>query len=183
MHRNEEGLIRALLAAPQDDALRLVYADWLEEQGDVRSEFLRLGLALAKGTIEPKEQPAARQRIMELRQAIDPQWLAYIDRTRIAHRGRAYVCETFSTTAPVGTVAGCHVLWGVLERSARIRVIRHGTVIYPPADCTAGVQSLRRFDSDVGEVREGFECGLKITDFDDVRVGDVIEAFHLYFDG
>ena len=78
-----------------------------------------------------------------------------------------------------GTVAGCYVTQGVIERSAKIRLIRDGVVIYPPAERTAGLDSLRRFKEDVREVREGFECGLKIAGYDDVKVGDVIEAFRI----
>jgi translation initiation factor IF-2 len=96
----------------------------------------------------------------------------------VVHLGRAVVRETFKITK-VGAIAGCYVTSGVIERSARIRVIREGTVIYPPSDRTLGLDSLKRFKDDAKEVREGFECGLKITGFDDVKVGDVIEAFRI----
>ena len=59
------------------------------------------------------------------------------------------------------------------------RLIREGMVIYPHAERTAGLDSLKRFKEDVGEVREGFECGIKIAGYDDVKVGDVIEAFRV----
>ncbi len=52
-------------------------------------------------------------------------------------------------------------------------------VIYPPADRTAGLESLKRFKEDVGEVREGFECGIKIAGYDDIKVDDVIEAYRI----
>jgi len=60
-----------------------------------------------------------------------------------------------------------------------VRVIRDGVVIFPPADRNAGLESLKRFKEDVGEVREGFECGIKIAGYDDIKVGDVIEAFRI----
>ena len=60
-----------------------------------------------------------------------------------------------------------------------MRLIREGVVIYPPADRTAGLESLKRFKEDVGEVREGFECGIKIAGYDDIKVGDVIEAYRI----
>jgi translation initiation factor IF-2 len=60
-----------------------------------------------------------------------------------------------------------------------VRVIREGTVIYPPPEKTLGLDSLKRFKDDAREVREGFECGMKITGFDDVKVGDVIEAYRI----
>jgi translation initiation factor IF-2 len=96
----------------------------------------------------------------------------------VIHLGRAVVRETFKISK-VGTVAGCHVTSGVLERSARVRVIREGTVIFPPAEKHIGLDNLKRFKDDVKEVREGFECGLKISGFDDIKVGDVIEAFKI----
>lgn len=96
----------------------------------------------------------------------------------VVHLGRAIVRETFKVSK-VGTIAGCYVTSGVIERSARVRVIREGTVIYPPAEKTLGLDSLKRFKDDAKEVREGFECGVKITGFDDVKVGDVIEAYRI----
>ena len=60
-----------------------------------------------------------------------------------------------------------------------MRVIRDGVVIFPPADRSAGLESLKRFKEDVGEVREGFECGMKVAGYDDIKVGDVIEAFRI----
>ncbi|MCS7236843.1 MAG: translation initiation factor IF-2 [Thermoguttaceae bacterium] len=87
--------------------------------------------------------------------------------------GRAVVLKTFYISR-VGTVAGCRVVQGVVTRDARIRVVRDGRVIgtYP-------VQSLRREKDDVREVREGFECGIKLANFDDVKEGDVLEAYRL----
>ena len=60
-----------------------------------------------------------------------------------------------------------------------MRVIRSGVVIYPPADRTASLESLKRFKEDVKEVREGFECGLKVAGYDDIKVDDVIEAYRI----
>jgi translation initiation factor IF-2 len=97
-------------------------------------------------------------------------------REEIVHLGRANVRETFKITR-VGTIAGCFVTQGVIDRSAKVRVIRSGVVVYPPADRTVGLESLKRFKEDVREVREGFECGLKIAGYDDVKVGDTIECY------
>jgi len=99
-------------------------------------------------------------------------------REEVVHLGRAVVRETFKVSR-AGTVAGCYVTQGVIERSAKIRLIRDGVVIFPPPERTAGLDSLRRFKEDVREVREVFECGLKIAGYDDVKVGDVIEAFRI----
>jgi translation initiation factor IF-2 len=87
--------------------------------------------------------------------------------------GRAVVQETFHISR-FGTIAGCRVIQGNIERNAQIRVIRDGSVVgtYP-------VDSLKRHKDDVREVREGLECGIKIANFDDVKRGDVLEAFRI----
>ncbi|QEG32407.1 Translation initiation factor IF-2 [Gemmata obscuriglobus] len=96
----------------------------------------------------------------------------------VVHLGRAVVRQTFKV-GKVGTIAGCYVTSGVLERSARVRIIRSGVVVFPPAEKVVGLDSLKRFKDDAKEVREGFECGLKVSNFDDIRVDDVIEAFKI----
>ena len=94
----------------------------------------------------------------------------------IVHLGRAVVRQVFKL-GKVGTVAGCYVTSGVIERNAHVRVIRNGVVVYPPPDKVATLESLKRFKDDVREVREGFECGMKIGGYDDIKVDDVIEAY------
>ena len=96
----------------------------------------------------------------------------------VVHLGRAIVRDTFKVSK-VGTIAGCYVTSGVIERSAKVRVIRGGAIVYPPAERVAALDSLKRFKDDAKDVREGFECGLKITGFDDVKVDDVIEAYRI----
>ena len=86
--------------------------------------------------------------------------------------GSAEVLETFKITK-VGTVAGCIVRDGKINRNSRIRVIRDGIVIY-----TGNLGSLKRFKEDVKEVKNGYECGLNIENFNDIKNGDYIEAFH-----
>ena len=85
--------------------------------------------------------------------------------------GTAEVRETFHISK-VGTIAGCVVKEGKLRRSARVRLIRDGIVIY-----TGELGSLKRFKDDVKEVLTGYECGLNITNYNDVKVGDLIEAY------
>jgi translation initiation factor IF-2 len=85
--------------------------------------------------------------------------------------GEAEVRETFKVPK-VGVVAGCFVRSGTISRQGRARVIRDGVVAY---EGTIG--SLRRFKDDVREVREGFECGIGIENFNDIKVGDVIESY------
>src|SRR5947208_3096549 len=85
--------------------------------------------------------------------------------------GEAEVRETFRASR-VGTIAGCMVTDGVIRRGADVRVIRDGTVIY-----TTTIDSLKRFQDDAREVAEGFECGIHLANYDDVKVGDVLEVF------
>jgi translation initiation factor IF-2 len=99
-------------------------------------------------------------------------------REEVIHLGRASVRETFRISR-VGTIAGCYVTQGKIERSAKVRVIRNGIVVYPPADRTASLESLKRFKEDVREVAQGFECGIKIAGYDDVKNDDVIEAYRI----
>ena len=85
--------------------------------------------------------------------------------------GNAEVLETFKITK-VGTIAGCIVRDGKINRNNKVRVIRDGIVIY-----TGTLGSLKRFKEDVKEVKNGYECGLNIDNFNDIKVGDNIEAF------
>jgi translation initiation factor IF-2 len=86
-------------------------------------------------------------------------------------QGRAQVRDTFKVPK-VGTIAGCMVTEGVIPRTASIRLLRDNRVILE-----GKIASLRHFKNDVAEVRQGFECGIGIEKFQDVKVGDVIEAF------
>jgi translation initiation factor IF-2 len=99
-------------------------------------------------------------------------------REEVVHLGRAVVRKTFKI-GRVGTIAGCYVTQGVIERNAKVRVIRAGVVVYPPPDRTVGLESLKHFKEDVREVTERFECGLKVAGYDDIKVDDVIEAYRI----
>ena len=85
--------------------------------------------------------------------------------------GEAEVRETFKVPR-IGVIAGCSVRSGVINRQGRVRVVRDGTQIYEGA-----IGSLKRFKDDVKEVREGFECGIGIENFNDLKVGDIIECY------
>ncbi|MGA0245906.1 MAG: translation initiation factor IF-2 [Schleiferiaceae bacterium] len=88
-------------------------------------------------------------------------------------KGSAEIRETFKISK-VGTIAGCMVTDGTIERNHDVRVIRDGVVVY-----TGKLGSLKRFKDDAKEVRQGFECGLNIANFNDIKVGDVVEAFEM----
>jgi len=87
--------------------------------------------------------------------------------------GQAEVRETF-IVAKVGTIAGCKVTDGTIVRNAGARLIRDGVVVY-----TTKIASLKRFSDDVKEVRQGFECGIMLDKFNDIKEGDVIETFKI----
>ncbi|MBL8825074.1 MAG: translation initiation factor IF-2 [Planctomycetia bacterium] len=149
----EDSLIIGFNVVPDDDARKLADVNNIQlKLYDIiykLSDDLKLAL---EGKLKPKEE--------------------------VIHLGRAVVRDTFKISR-VGTVAGCHVTSGTIERSAKVRLIRDGVVIYPPSERTAALDSLKRHKDDVREVREGYECGIKIAGFDDVKVGDVIEAFRV----
>ncbi|TNF09099.1 MAG: translation initiation factor IF-2, partial [Bacillota bacterium] len=84
--------------------------------------------------------------------------------------GQAEVRDTFKVSR-IGTIAGCYVTDGVIKRDALVRVLRNGIVVYE-----GKLASLKRFKDDAKEVRQGYECGLNIENFNDIKVGDIIEA-------
>ena len=85
----------------------------------------------------------------------------------------AEVAETFKISK-VGTIAGCLVKEGKLTRTSKVRVIRDGIVVY-----TGELGSLKRFKDDVKEVVAGLDCGLNIAGYNDIKVGDVVEAYNI----
>jgi len=85
--------------------------------------------------------------------------------------GRAEVRQVFKVSK-VGTIVGCYVTSGKITRNAKARVIRDAAVAFD-----GEIESLRRFKDDVREVAEGFECGIQIAKFQDLKEGDVIEAY------
>jgi translation initiation factor IF-2 len=96
-----------------------------------------------------------------------------VPEVREVHLGRAVVRLVFKISK-VGTVAGCFVTQGTIERAAKVRLIREGREIYK-----GSIEALKRFKEDVKEVPQNFECGIKIGNFDDVKVDDVIEAYRV----
>jgi translation initiation factor IF-2 len=130
---------------------------------------------------EPSARAAAEQGDVEIRlysviyqlqEDVEKAMLGLLQPTiREKYLGRAQVRETFRISK-VGTVAGCYVQDGVITRNSEVRLLRDNVVVYQ-----GRVSSLKRFKDDVGEVKTGYECGISITNFNDVKVGDVIEAF------
>ena len=85
--------------------------------------------------------------------------------------GTAEIRETYKISK-VGTIAGCMVLTGKIFRNSKVRVIREGVVIY-----TGALASLKRFKDDAKEVAKGYDCGLQIKNFNDIKEGDQLESF------
>ena len=121
-----------------------------------------------KEGIEIKQYSVIYQAIEDVEDAmkgmLEPQ---YIEK----NIGNAEVRQVFKVS-DVGTIAGCYVLDGKVERNAGVRVIREGVVIHEGT-----LVSLKKFKDDAKEVSKGFECGLRIEDYDDIKEGDTIEAF------
>jgi translation initiation factor IF-2 len=85
--------------------------------------------------------------------------------------GEAEVREVFKISR-IGSIAGCMVRSGVINRQGRVRLIRDGVEVYD-----GNIAALKRFKDDVREVREGFECGILIENYNDLKAGDVIECY------
>jgi translation initiation factor IF-2 len=85
--------------------------------------------------------------------------------------GRAEVRQTFHVSR-VGTIAGCHVTWGKIQRSNSVRLLRDDVPVYE-----GRIESMKRFKDDIKEVLEGYECGIVLENYKDIKVGDVVEAF------
>jgi translation initiation factor IF-2 len=92
---------------------------------------------------------------------------------QVKELGRAAVQQVFSISR-LGTIAGCRVIAGIIERDCRIRVIRENRIIgeYP-------LDSLKRIKDDVKEVRDGYECGIKLKGFNDIKEADILEAYKI----
>lgn len=91
--------------------------------------------------------------------------------TRETQQGRAEVRNIF-TVPKAGTIAGCFVVDGKITRNSQVRLVRDGKIVY-----TGKLGSLKRFKDDAKEVAQGYECGMSIENYNDLKVGDVIEAF------
>ena len=106
--------------------------------------------------------------IEEMREAMEGLLSAKIEENIV---GTAEIRETFKISK-IGTIAGCFVTEGKIFRSSKVRILREGIVVY-----TGLLGSLKRFKDDIKEVAKGYECGLNIEKFNDIKVGDVVEAY------
>lgn len=106
--------------------------------------------------------------IEEIKSAMEGLLEPKIERKTVSH---VEIRETFKISG-VGTIAGCYVMDGKMSRNTKINLVRDGIVVY-----TGELASLKRFKDDVKEVSAGYECGLSIKNYNDIRVGDVLEGF------
>jgi translation initiation factor IF-2 len=136
---------------------------------NVRPERKASELAQREG-VEIRMHTIIYELLDELRLAVAGLLAPVIKETYL---GRAEVRDTFRVKG-VGMIAGCSVLDGILKRDADIRVLRDNSVVY-----TGRISSLRRFKEDANEVRQGFECGVGVSNFNDVKVGDILECFKM----
>ena len=163
--------------------LRLLHASvGAVSEGDVllgdASDALIIGFSVE---VESRATELAKERGVEIRtytviyQAIEEMKAAMegLQEPELVEQrtGRVTVKDIFRISR-VGTIAGCIVTEGKVERTSQVRLIRDGKVVH-----TGKLESLKRFKDDVKEVAEGFECGIKVAGHDDVRKGDIIEAF------
>ncbi len=132
---------------------------------------------------DPKVQELADQEKVDLRfydviyQLLDDIRSAIVGMLKPIYKensiGRAEVRQTFQVPK-LGMIAGCAVLDGRVERNAKIRLLRESVIIYD-----GKISSLRRFKDDVKEVKAGFECGIGLENFNDLKVGDILEAYEI----
>jgi translation initiation factor IF-2 len=154
-------------AITTNDVLLASASDAIVIGFSVRPERSASELADKEG-VEIRQHTVIYQLTDEIRQAMT----GLLDPTfKEVFQGRAEVRDTFKVPK-AGTIAGCMVIEGVIPRTANVRLLRDNRVIYE-----GKLASLRHFKNDVSEVRQGFECGIGIEKFQDIKVGDIIEAY------
>jgi translation initiation factor IF-2 len=136
---------------------------------NVRPERKASELAQREG-VEIRQHTIIYELLDELRKAVAGLLAPVIKEVFL---GRAEVRNTFRVKGS-GVIAGCSVQDGIMKRDAEVRVLRDSVVVY-----TGRVSSLKRFKDDANEVRAGFECGVVVSNFNDVKVGDILECFKI----
>ncbi|MDP9327788.1 MAG: translation initiation factor IF-2 [Actinomycetota bacterium] len=176
----------ALLKLPQDEVrVRIVHS----AAGGITQQDISLALASNAIVIGFNVRPDANARELAEREGVDVRLYRVIydaiddvkaalsgmlkPEQREAELGRAEVRELFRVPK-LGVIAGCYVLSGTIRRDGKARLVRDGIVIYE-----GRVGSLRRFKDDVREVAQGYECGIGIEGYQDIKEGDVIEAYEV----
>ncbi len=157
----------------ESDVLLAAASDAIIIGFQVRPSVVSRRLADQEG-VEIKLYSVIYQAIDEIRSAIEGMLEPTIEEKIVA---QIEVRETYKISK-IGTIAGSYVTEGKVTRNNFIRVIRDGIVVFPKKEGVVGeLSSLKRFKDDVKEVRNGFECGITIKNFNDIKVGDVIECY------
>ena len=136
---------------------------------NVRADRKASDLAQREG-VDIRQHTIIYELLDEMKRALSGLLAPIIKETQL---GRAEVRNTFRVKGS-GTIAGCSVQDGIMKRDAEVRVLRDNAVVY-----TGRIVSLKRFKEDANEVRSGFECGVGISNFNDVKVGDILECFKI----
>jgi translation initiation factor IF-2 len=136
---------------------------------NVRADRKASDLAEREG-VDIRQHTIIYELLDEMKRALSGLLAPVIKETQL---GRAEVRNTFRVKGS-GTIAGCSVQDGIMKRDAEVRVLRENAVVY-----TGRIVSLKRFKDDANEVRAGFECGIGISNFNDVKVGDILECFKI----
>ena len=166
---------KAVGAISESDVMLASASDAIIIGFQVRPSLNARKLAEREG-VEIKLYSVIYEAIQEIRSAIEGM-LEPTKEEKIL--GTVEVREVYKISK-IGTVAGCYVQEGKIERKNLIRVIRDGIVIFPVKEgSTAQLGSLKRFKDDVKEAKSGFECGLTIDNFNDIQAGDFVEAYEI----
>jgi len=166
---------KAVGAIAESDILLASASDAIIIGFQVRPSSTARNLAEKEG-VEIKTYSIIYEAIDEIRMAIEGM-LEPTKEEKIT--GEATVREVFKISK-VGTIAGCQVSNGMISRSDKIRVIRDGIVIYPTKEGVQGsIATLKRFKDDVKEVKKGLECGILVKNFNDIKVGDLLECYEI----
>jgi translation initiation factor IF-2 len=183
---NLEALVDALEKLPQDEVrVRVIHRG----AGAITENDVQLAMAAQGVVIGYNVRPTAEARDLSEREGVDLRLYRVIyeaiddirsalsgmlaPEEQVVEQGTAEVRALFRHPR-AGTVAGCYVTRGTIQRGARARLVRDGVIV-----CDGRIGSLRRFKDDVREVAEGFECGIGLENFQDVKEGDVIETYEV----
>ena len=159
----------------ESDVLLASASDAIVIGFQVRPSIAARKLAEREG-VEIKTYSIIYEAIEEIRSAIEGM-LEPTKEEKIV--SQVEVRETYKISK-VGTIAGCYVQDGKINRNTSIRLVRNGIVVYPTKEGVVGeIASLKRFKDDVREVKNGMECGISIKNFNDIKVGDVIEGYEV----
>ncbi len=183
-----DGSIEALSGSLQKLSIDEIQINIIhKEVGQINESDILLAIASDAIVVGFQVRPSANARKLAERERVDIRFYSVIydaiDEIKDAMRGmlsmdlkevvtcNLEVRETFKISR-LGTVAGCYILDGTITQNTKIRLVRDGVVVY-----TGELGSLKRFKDNVKEVQKGYECGLNIQNFNDIKVGDIIEGF------